>query len=139
MPEDRDQPQLHGYLFGRLSNAEEEELARRALADQAVFDALLEMSGDRELLQDPAFRARLLRQLETREKPSGFWATLFRPGWTLPALAASATVLLALAVSWFGWSPWKRIGPGPEEPLTLITSERTDPAVFFQLPSRRAP
>ena len=53
-----------GYATDSLAEAERQELLLAALDDQALFDALVEEDGLRELLQDPAARQEVLAVLE---------------------------------------------------------------------------
>ena len=55
---------LGGYATGTLTDAEREALFAAALEDQELFDALAADEPLREVLQDPAARARLLGALD---------------------------------------------------------------------------
>jgi hypothetical protein len=83
-----------GYATDSLGEAERSELLRAALEDQALFDALVEEEGLRELLQDPAARQEVLAVLE---QPTG-WERLrawFERPATLLDLGAIATLAVA--------------------------------------------
>ncbi|HLK63073.1 MAG TPA: hypothetical protein VKU19_06515 [Bryobacteraceae bacterium] len=130
MPDETNPIPLAAYLFGKLTHEEQSELMRRALSDQKVFNQLWDAVDQRELLQNPAVRARLLRRLE-EPAPRSFWSQLFGPlGRTLLASAAVACVALILVQSpdrtWYG----------TERPLTLVTTPQSNLAEFFRLPAR---
>lgn len=85
---------LPGYATDSLDEAERRELLHAALDDQALFDALLEEEGLRELLHDPAARQELLAALE---QPTA-WGRLrawFEREATLLDLGAVAGLVLA--------------------------------------------
>ena len=95
---------LAGYATDSLAVAERSELLRAALDDQALFDALVEEEGLRELLSDPAARQEVLAVLD---EPTGwervrawFWrpATLLDLG-AVASLAVAALVGFALLMS----------------------------------------
>jgi hypothetical protein len=138
MPDDRHPPQLHGYLFGKLTPSEEEELARRALADQEVFEALFETSEDREALQDPALRRRLIRSLEASQDPERWWTGILQP-WPGRRIAAVAMVVaVALAAVWLVRLPGGKHPPLIEQTLSLKTGAGSPAKSFLALPLRPA-
>ena len=139
MADEKDPPQVHGYLFGKLSPEEEAVLAQQALEDQDVFNALWAVHDDRELLQNPEIRVRLQRRLEDRPA-TPWWHTFVHwfqvPGGRL-AFAGAAVLAIVLAVVYL---PRKNNPHGPgsaiEQTLSLVTNANTDLTVLFNLPSR---
>jgi hypothetical protein len=61
---------LGGYATGTLTAVERQALFEAALDDQELFDALAKEEPLRELLEDPAARARLLAALDDGPLPS---------------------------------------------------------------------
>jgi len=61
---------LGGYATGTLTAEERQALFEAALEDQELFDALAKEEPLRELLEDPAARARLLAALDDSPLPS---------------------------------------------------------------------
>lgn len=129
MADAKDPLPIPAYIFGELTAEEQASLMRLAMDDQDVFDQVWEAAEDRQLLQNPAIRRRLLRHLEGAQEPASWrmaWRRLIAPGGLL--LATAAAVCLALFV-YYGPHPWQT-----EQPLTLVTGPSTDLSVFFQLP-----
>lgn len=83
---------LGGHATGILSEAERRELYAAALAHQEVFDALMDEEALRDLLSDPASRARLLAALAASPRPRAWWR---RP----LLLSSAASLLLVVATS----------------------------------------
>ena len=129
---------LPGYATDSLAEAERRELLRAALDDQALFDALVEEEGLRELLQDPAARQEVLAVLE---EPTGWErvrAWFERPA-TLIDLGAVATLVLAALAGYALLS----IRPAPStrtptaaRPMGAALSPQ-HVAWLFQLPERQ--
>lgn len=133
MPDEEKPIPIHGYIFGKLTREERDELMRRALEDQDVFNELWDSAGERELLQDPAYRARLLRSLEQpleRKGLAAVWEWL-AGRWPRLAMAGAACLLLA-----FGVFLLTRGGGEGDQMLTLVTTPKTDLSTFFRLPLR---
>ena len=87
---------LAGYATDSLAVAERSELLRAALEDQALFDALVEEEGLRELLSDPAARQEVLSVLD---EPTGWErvrAWFGRPATLLDLGAIAALAFVAL-------------------------------------------
>lgn len=97
-----------GYATDSLGEAERGELLRAALDDQALFDALVEEEGLRELLQDPAARQELLAVIEQPTAWERVRAWFERPATLLDLGAVTALVVAALA----GYALLS-IAPGP--------------------------
>jgi hypothetical protein len=96
---------LAEYAAGNLTEAERNQLAKEALADSAVFEALVEEEASREALEDPIFRRRVkerLRELGAERDP--FWTRLFQylltPKGMLTVGGALATVTVAVLVQY---------------------------------------
>src|SRR3954447_2446129 len=97
MPDEQQPAPVQGYVFGKLSKEEEDSLMRRALQDQEVFNELWDAADERAVLQNPAYRARLLRTLqEAPQQPSlaSFWSR-WLGGVRGLALAGAACMALA--------------------------------------------
>jgi len=89
---------LGGYATGTLTADEQQALFAAALEDQELFDALVREQGLRDLLRDPAAKAKLLAALD--ERPArGVWAWMRRP-W-VAGLAMAGVAAMAVAV-WVG-------------------------------------
>ena len=86
-----------GYATDSLGETERGELLRAALDDQALFDALVEEEGLRELLQDPAARQELVAVLEQATGWERVRAWFERPATLLDLSAVAALVVAALA------------------------------------------
>ena len=76
---------LGGYATGTLTAEERQALFEAALDDQELFDALAKEQPLRELLEDPAARARLLAALDDGPLPS-LVGQAFSPANLLPRL-----------------------------------------------------
>lgn len=132
MADEQKPADIHGYVFGQLAPGKDRDLMNRALQDQDTFDALWELSDERELLQDPAVRRRALRALEPKPEDAGaraFWGWLRgSAGWFAAPAAVLAVIALAVAVNW----------PKPEidTPLSIVTNPQSDFRAFFTLPLR---
>lgn len=127
-------PPVLSYILGNLTREEAEELQRRALDDQALFDEILDASEEREMLQNPAVRARLLRRLEAGESPVG-WER-FRQWFAMPTARyfAAAAMALTLAIAlYLGLRPGG-FGGQTFEPLGIVTTSVTNAGEFFKLP-----
>lgn len=81
---------LGGFATGNLTPAEEQALYAAAMEDQELFDALANEQGLRDLLRDPAARARLLAALD--EPPRAWWR------FSKPAAVLAMAGLAAIAV-----------------------------------------
>jgi len=84
MNRDTIQKLLGGYATGTLTPEEQQALFAAALDDQELFDALAREQSLRDLLRDPAAKARVLMALDTAAPR---W---YRRRWWLPAAAAVA-------------------------------------------------
>ncbi len=107
-----------GYAAGILTSEERRALMAAALEDQALFDELAREQVLKELLDDPAARARLLAAVDTA--PSR-WAWLAawtrRPAaWGVAGGLAAAAILLTVLV-------W----PSPDKPpaVPVLTAMRS--------------
>ena len=80
---------LGGYATGTLTPEEQQALFAAALDDQELFDALAREQSLRDLLRDPAAKARVLSALDTARVP---W---YRHGWWRPAAVAVAMAGIA--------------------------------------------
>jgi hypothetical protein len=134
MADEQDPPQVFGHLFGDLTPAERQELARRALENQEVFDALGEFAEHRETLQDPNFRADLIDRLRAMARRG--WRTRLREWatssagrrWVTGCCAAALIAIVSVKI----WRP----APPVDETLTIVTSANAELSSFFQLPLR---
>src|SRR5262245_62816394 len=97
MPDEQEPAPVQAYVFGKLTKQEEDALLRRALQDQDLFNELWDSADERAVLQDPVYRARLLRTLEAAPEPRGFAALWSR--WTggVRGLALAGAACLGLA------------------------------------------
>jgi hypothetical protein len=128
-----------GYATESLTEGERRDLLRAALQDQGLFDTLVEEEGLRELLADPAARERVLAGLD-RPGPWERWRAFFvRPATLADLLAATAALVLALAVQELHRAappeegvasrPVVRAVPTPTlERLAALPERRTTPA-----------
>jgi len=116
---------LGGYATGTLTAAEREVLFAESLKNQSLFDALADEEVLRELLSDPAIKARLLGVLE--RKPS-FWSTLWRPA----PLAAMSSVAVAVVLFVATRSTAPEVEPEPP-----VTVARNEPPKAFVAPAPR--
>lgn len=81
---------LGGYATGILTEAERSALFTAALSDQDLFDALADEETLRELLSDPALKARLVAVLKPKVIP--FWR---RPS----SMTLAASLLVAIGAT----------------------------------------
>ena len=92
---------LGGYATNTLTDEERRLLFESALTDQTLFNALAGEQALRDLLEDPAARAKLLRALD-REAPSlaeRIKAWFARPaGWIYAGGLVAASVILVVAI-----------------------------------------
>jgi len=130
MPDEEDPIPIQGHIFGKLTPEETGTMMRRALEDQDTFNELWDSAAHRELLQDPAFRDRLLRSLEqpAQRKGRSPLGWLFGSGlrW---AMTGAAVALLAFAIF-----VWTRRGGETDQMLTLVSSPATELSSYFRLP-----
>ena len=98
---DRAEKLIGGWVAGTLTKEERNLLLDASISNQALFDALADEEGLRELLADPAVRHQLLAVLASSSQPAAapvpahnWWRWLFRPA---PMAAFSAGVLAVLA------------------------------------------
>jgi hypothetical protein len=82
---------IGGWVAGTLTESERSVLLRASLENQALFDAMADEEGMREVLADPAVRRELAAMLQPR-RTDGFWQRLFKPG----PMAAFGTAVLAM-------------------------------------------
>jgi hypothetical protein len=83
---------LGGFATGTLTDAEEQALYAAAMEDQDLFDALANEQGLRDLLRDPAAKARLLAALDVRPR---VWWWSWKPAAVL-AMAGVAAVAVVV-------------------------------------------
>ncbi|HLK48456.1 MAG TPA: hypothetical protein VKT49_09990 [Bryobacteraceae bacterium] len=93
MSRDEIQKLLGGYATGTLTPAERDALFAAALEDQDLFDSLAREEALRELLQDPAAKARLRGALEPRPA-APYWNWLRRAAWAIPAVGLAAIIVV---------------------------------------------
>ena len=99
---DRAEKLIGGWVAGTLTKEERKLLLDASLSNQALFDALADEEGMRELLADPTVRRQLSALLASSSQPVAaapasletWWRWLFRPA---PIAAFSAGVLAVLA------------------------------------------
>ena len=99
---DRAEKLVGGWVAGTLTKEERKLLLDASLSNQALFDALADEEGMRELLADPTVRRQLSALLASSSQPVAgapasletWWRWLFRPA---PMAAFSAGVLAVLA------------------------------------------
>lgn len=89
---------LAGYAAGLLTEEERSRLFAAALRDQALFDALADEDALRELLEDPAARAKVLAALA---EPAPVKVVPFYR--RLPVLGAAASLMIALTAGLAYW------------------------------------
>jgi hypothetical protein len=138
MPEPRKPAPVPAWVFGKLSDQEEADLMSQALDDPALFEEMMQANEDRELLENPIYRSRLKRTLQTaaeeRSAWTALWAWLNRPASRL-ALAGVAAAVIAVVI-WHGGGSGG--GGFKEQPATIVTDPATDLGTFFGLPLRDA-
>jgi hypothetical protein len=98
---------LGGWATDSLSPDERRELLQGALADQSLFDALVEEDGLRELLADPVARERIARRLQQPTWQDRLRGAFRRPATLADALVAAAVLVIAIAMRVSG------VGAGP--------------------------
>lgn len=104
---------LGGYAAGTLTDAERQVLFAAAIEDQSLFDALACEQPLRDLLSDPAARARLLVALEPA--PRRFWT--WRPAAALLAMAAVGALAVVIAHRPRPIVTVARVEPAPAKPM----------------------
>lgn len=125
---------LGGYATGTLTEAERKALFDAALDDQELFSALADEEKLRELLDDPAARAEVIRSLEASR--GGAW-------WKWPAVAVSAaTIALVFSVVILRDNPTKparyaRVEPPPSATIARAPEASSAPAAAGPLPGAR--
>ena len=102
---DRAERLIGGWVAGTLTKEERKLLLDASLSNQALFDALADEEGMRELLADPTVRGQLSALLAGGSKPVAaapasagtWWRWLFRPA-PMAAFSAGALAVLAFVV-----------------------------------------
>ncbi|HUP04056.1 MAG TPA: carboxypeptidase-like regulatory domain-containing protein [Bryobacteraceae bacterium] len=87
---------LGGYATDTLTSEERQALFAAALDDQELFDALAREQSLRDLLRDPAARARLLATLD--DAPQTARSPILRWIWSHPAGLAAVACMLAVGI-----------------------------------------
>ncbi len=122
---DRAELLLGGWIAGTLTPGERRELMAAAMANQALFDALADEEGLRELLADPAVRrelsALLAEQAPASDPVKASWWDWFRFRNPAPLAAAGAA---ALAVVGF-----LALRPGLEQRASEPAAKTSAPAI----------
>jgi hypothetical protein len=87
---------IGGWVAGTLTPEERAVLLDASMKNQALFDAMADEEGMRELLADPVVRRELAAVLAAKGavQRAGWWQRLFKPG---PMAAFSAGVLAVVA------------------------------------------
>ncbi len=100
LPEREAEKLLGGYATGTLTPEEREALFAAALGNQSLFDALADEQALKEVLDDPASRARLLAAVGERRESAlqRMMAWLRRPSVVALGAAVAAAVLLMVVV-----------------------------------------
>ena len=98
---------LGGFATGTLTESEERALFLAALADQALFDELAGEQALRDLMRDPAAKARLLSALD---EPRQSWWRSWKPA---AALAMAGVAAVAVVVG-------TRQAPAPVEHVAAL-------------------
>ena len=109
---------LAGYAAEILDRDERRDLMEAALADQDVFDQLVEEESWRRVLNAPGMRRELLEALEDRSVLQGLldWFRLPQARWALGGAAAALTAAVLLPLS--PWSTGVDAPPPAGEELT---------------------
>ena len=129
---------LPGYATESLGEEERGELLRAALDDQALFDALVEEEGLRELLQDPAARQELLAVLEQPTAWERLRAWFERPATLIDLGAVAALVLVGIAgYAVLAPEGLRRQSPAAARPVGAPLSPQIV-ASLFELPTNEA-
>ena len=142
---------LSEYAAGNLSDAERNQLAKEALADPAVFAAMVEEEDIREALEDPMFRRQVkerLRDLGAERDP--YWTRVFQfllsPKGYLTVGSAAATIAVAVLVQLHVLKPGGaliqvNLGPanGPAATAASIAGEPVSSESPLESASRSAP
>jgi hypothetical protein len=119
---------LGGYATGTLTAEEQQALFAAALEDQALFDALAREQVLRDLLRDPAARATVLAELDSR--PAAGWLTWLRRPW-VAGLAMAAVAAIAVGV-------WQ-LGRKPIQKYDLVAENRLPVAPHVTAPPPAPP
>ena len=119
---------LGGYATGTLTPEEQRALFAAALEDQELFDALAGEQALRDLLRDPAARARLLASLD--EPPEPWWR---RAGRWLPRPAAAGAIAAVCVAAVVGYGVWHARQTG--RPVLVAANRETHVAPVQAAPS----
>ena len=130
---------IGGWVAGTLTAEERALLIEASLSNQALFNALADEEGLRELLADPAARRELIAVLAAKpaKQRESQWRWLFKPA-PMAAFSAGALAVLAFVVVrgpmveqrvapvvMDAVAPAVAAGPKPSEPMaTVIREER---------------
>ena len=119
---------LGGYATGTLTAEEQQVLFEAALDDQELFDALAREQVIRDLLRDPAAKARVLAELDSGAG-RGWKAWVRRPLWAGLAMAGVAAIAV---VVWQG-------GRKPVEKSVLVAENHSAIGSTTPAPGETAP
>jgi hypothetical protein len=123
---------LGGYATGTLSEAEQKALFEAALHDETLFEELAAEQGVKDLLDDPAHRAELLRALDAPPRKPWLWR------W-LPAAGALAGVIVVASVVINRLPPASKTAPVEHvEVARRMDAPIASPAAPPQLQDRRS-
>jgi hypothetical protein len=116
MTPERQTELLAGYASRRISQADEGELLRAALQDDAIFEAVVEEQIFRELLDDPASR-RVLLEEKKQSSLVAFFRSAFVPAGGLALVGAAAALFLYLRTTPVPLTELAMLSPAAEEAL----------------------
>ena len=142
---------IGGWVAGTLTAEERALLIEASLSNQALFNALADEEGLRELLADPVARRELIAVLAA--KPAGqresWWRWLFKPA-PMAAFSAGALAVLAFVVVrgpmveqrvapsvMDAVAPAVAAGPKPSEPMANVIREERPAKDYRAAPAKK--
>ena len=130
MSRDDIQKLLGGYATGSLTPDEQEALFTAALDDQELFDALAREQSLRDLLRDPAARARVLASLDRHRTP--WWRVV----WLATAGVAALSIIAVMVVRWQRPAPPVQMAIVQQPAAALPAAPAAPPAVAEEAPRK---
>ena len=121
---------LGGYATGTLTEAERLALLAAALEHQAIFDALMDEEALRELLADPATKARLLAALAAPAPAKVV------PFWRRPGLLGAAAGLIVAATAGLAYLRSPEVPPSLERREKVMAAPASAPLPAAEAPAK---
>lgn len=122
---------IGGWVAGTLTAEERTRLLDASMKNQALFDALADEEGLRELLADPGVRRELAGLLQAEPRES-WWQRLFRPV-PMAAFSAVAVAVVGLLVVRPGFEKMQTAAPA------VIQADQEAPSMSPALPPLETP